>query len=139
MRQLIPAKVRKQVIERANQECEYCRLHQDDSFLAFEIDHAVPREHGGGDELANLALACPHCNQHKRLRHDTFLDNYQDVVPLFNPRFDTWSDHFRREAGEIIAKTRVGQATVKIFRFNEPDRLILRQLLAQAGRYPDLL
>ena len=68
----------------------------------------------------------------------TFLNNYQDVVSLFNPRFDVWSDHFRSVGGEIIAKTRIGQASLKIFRFNEPDRLILRQLVAQLGRYPDL-
>lgn len=31
---------------------------------------------------------------------------------------------------------RIGLATVKLLRFNEADRLILRQLLMQAGRYP---
>ena len=138
MRQPISAKIRKQVIQRADNQCEYCRLHQNDSFLAFEIDHAVPLKHGGGNELANLALPCPHCNQHKGSDMTTFLDNYQDVVSLFNPRFGVWHDHFRSARGEIIAKTRIGQASIKLFRLNEPDRLILRQLLAQLGRYPDL-
>ncbi len=67
----------------------------------------------------------------------TFLDNYQDVVSLFNPRFDVWHDHFQCVDGEIIAKTRVGRASVKLLRLNEPDRLILRQFLAQLGRYPN--
>ncbi len=34
------------------------------------IEHIVPRAHGGGDELANLALACQACNGEKGIRHD---------------------------------------------------------------------
>jgi len=34
------------------------------------IEHIVPRSHGGGDEIVNLALACGRCNREKGLRHD---------------------------------------------------------------------
>ena len=34
------------------------------------IEHVVPRNHGGGDELENLALACDACNRQKGYRHD---------------------------------------------------------------------
>ena len=34
------------------------------------IEHIVPRNHGGTDELDNLALACAGCNQEKGVRHD---------------------------------------------------------------------
>jgi 5-methylcytosine-specific restriction endonuclease McrA len=34
------------------------------------LEHIVPRNHGGTDELANLALACARCNAEKGLRHD---------------------------------------------------------------------
>ena len=136
MRQPISITVRRQVMQRAGSRYEYCRLHQDDSFLAFEIDHVAPVKHGGGNELANLALACPHCNQNKGSDMTTFLDDYQDIVSLFNPRFERWDAHFDAVDGEIVAKTRVGQASIKLFRLNEPDRLIIRQLLTQSGRYP---
>jgi 5-methylcytosine-specific restriction endonuclease McrA len=35
------------------------------------IEHIVPRTHGGGDDLANLAVACARCNalKGKRLDH----------------------------------------------------------------------
>lgn len=34
------------------------------------IEHIVPRNHGGTDELENLALACARCNAQKGYRHD---------------------------------------------------------------------
>lgn len=38
---------------------------------AATIEHIVPRTHGGGDDLPNLAIACPRCNalKGKRLDH----------------------------------------------------------------------
>ena len=104
-------------------------------FLSFEIDHVVSAKHGGGNETDNLAYACPHCNNHKGSDLTTFLDFYDDIVILFNPRRHEWAAHFDVFDGEIVAKTRIGQATVKVFRFNEPDLVILRQLLTQSGRY----
>lgn len=34
------------------------------------IEHILPRHHGGGDEVENLALACKPCNNEKGMRHD---------------------------------------------------------------------
>jgi len=34
------------------------------------IEHIVPRNHGGGDELTNLGIACARCNHGKGVRHD---------------------------------------------------------------------
>jgi 5-methylcytosine-specific restriction endonuclease McrA len=34
------------------------------------VEHIVPRNHGGADDLPNLALACARCNSEKGLRHD---------------------------------------------------------------------
>ena len=41
--------LRWEVAERANFHCEYCRIHQDDMFISFEIDHIVAQKHGGGE------------------------------------------------------------------------------------------
>ena len=54
--------LRWKVAERANFRCKYCRIHQDDMFISFKIDHIVAQKHGGGNEIENLAYACPHCN-----------------------------------------------------------------------------
>jgi 5-methylcytosine-specific restriction endonuclease McrA len=34
------------------------------------IEHILPRNHGGTDELENLAIACARCNHEKGVRHD---------------------------------------------------------------------
>jgi 5-methylcytosine-specific restriction endonuclease McrA len=57
---------RQAVRRRARNRCEYCRIHQDDApFLKHQIEHIIPRQHHGGDNLANLALACYRCNKFK--------------------------------------------------------------------------
>jgi len=34
------------------------------------LEHILPRNHGGTDALANLAIACTSCNAQKGYRHD---------------------------------------------------------------------
>ncbi|MET0343419.1 MAG: HNH endonuclease [Polyangiales bacterium] len=34
------------------------------------LEHIVPRNHGGGDDLENLGLACASCNHQKGMRLD---------------------------------------------------------------------
>jgi hypothetical protein len=136
MRQAIPAKVRELMAKRAEHRCEYCRFHEDDLFFSFEVDHIVSVKHGGGNEPENLAFPCPHCNNHKGSDLTTILDDYDDIVRLFNPRIHDWVAHFQAIDGEIVSLTRIGQATIKLLRFNQADLVILRQLLTQAGRYP---
>ena len=123
MRIAISEKIRKEVADRANHKCEF----------SFDLDHIVPIKHGGSSEIENLALACPHCNQHKGSDFATIVN--AEVVRLFNPRIDNWQESFIVVKGEILSKSKIGEASIKIFRFNEPDRVILRQLLASIGRY----
>jgi hypothetical protein len=105
-------------------------------FLAFPADHVIAVKHGGGNEVQNLANTCQHCNQHKGSDLTTFLDSYSDIEVLFNPRIHEWFDHFEVDNGVILPLTRIGRATIKLLRFNEPDLIILRQILMKAGRYP---
>src|SRR5205823_1262876 len=87
--------LRQQITERAGNCCEYCHLPTTGQVGRFPIDHVMPRSLGGATDLANLALACPHCNAHK-WAHATALDAVtNDEVPLFNPRTQLWSDHFQ--------------------------------------------
>jgi len=61
------AQLRQSVRVRAAYQCEYCRFPQELSELRFHIEHIIPRQHGGGDDADNLALACPNCNLRKGL------------------------------------------------------------------------
>ncbi len=128
--------IRDQVAERAGYRCEYCRIKEEDSFLRFHIDHIISQKHGGGNELENLAYCCPHCNQHKGTDITTFVDTYDNLVPLFNPRKEDWFQHFRMVEGEIVALTEIGKATVKLLQLNNAERLIIREILQEVGALP---
>lgn len=132
----ISIQIRTFVANRANYQCEYCRIKEDDMFLAFEVDHIISLKHGGDNNPENLAYACPHCNQHKGTDIAIFVNEYRHIVPLFNPRIHQWDEHFLEENGEIIPKTDIGQAATKILQFNDPDLIIIRRILKEAERWP---
>jgi hypothetical protein len=51
---------------RANDRCEYCLISQAvEPALLFHVEHIIARQHGGSDDISNLALSCPSCNLHK--------------------------------------------------------------------------
>ncbi len=50
------------VARRARHRCEYCHAPESLFNFPFEVEHVVPRSHDGGDDEANLALACRACN-----------------------------------------------------------------------------
>jgi 5-methylcytosine-specific restriction endonuclease McrA len=87
--------LRSLVRRRAGDVCEYCRLPQSSSrFVRFYIEHIIARQHGGPSETGNLALACGYCNHHKGPNIAGLDPVSGQLVPLFNPRRDRWSDHF---------------------------------------------
>jgi hypothetical protein len=129
MRKAISKSVRRLVAERAKFCCEYCHFNEFDRFLTFEVDHVISIKHGGGNEFDNLAYICPHCNQHKGTDLTTFIDTYENIVLLFNPRKQLWEEHFYIENGLVVDKTTIGKATIKLLKMNDIDLIILRQLL----------
>lgn len=128
--------LRRAVTERAGSCCEYCRMPEAELLAGCEVDHIISRKHGGLTDLANLALSCERCNRAKGTDVATVLGVPQKVTRLFNPRIDGWAEHFGLENGRIISRTEIGEATMKVLRFNAPDRIVQRQVLQQAGAYP---
>ena len=91
---MIGPQTRTQVRERAQNACEYCHLHQDDSPLAaLHVEHVIPKAHGGTDELDNLALACIDCNLHKGTNLTGIDPQTNKVTELFHPRLQSWNEH----------------------------------------------
>ena len=132
----IPENLRQQVAKRANYCCEYCLFPE--VFLAtiFHIEHIRSLKHGGKTILINLAYACPHCNQNKGSNIATFLSGDSDqLIRLFNPRKDVWTQHFEVVNGEILPLTSIAEGTIRILDMNQVDRLILRKALIDAGVY----
>lgn len=115
------------VRKRAGNQCEYCRLHQDDSPLAaLHIEHIRPRKHGGSDIESNLCLACIDCNLHKG-PNLTGIDPATDTVTeLFHPRLQRWEGHFAWAGIHLVGTTAVGQTTVNVLAMNSEGQLELR-------------
>ncbi len=132
----IPASLKKKVAQRARYRCEYCLLSESVSFYNFHADHIKSTKHGGLTALENLANCCPDCNYFKGSDVATYGENDTYFVRFFDPRKDNWEDHFEQNQGTINGKTEIGIATERIFKFNDPDRLIFRQQLAGLSLYP---
>jgi len=124
----------REVRDRAGKQCEYCRLPQSVLPLPFQIDHVVAEQHGGRSEEANLALACPSCNRYKGPNIAGRDGESGELVRLFHPRTDRWTDHFESDAGSILARTAVGRVTLQVLQMNAPDRVSLRAQLSQESK-----
>ena len=87
-----------EVVLRASHRCEYCRLSQLGQEATFHVDHVVPRAAGGPTTGDNLALACVSCSLRKWAKQTATDPDSGEEVPLFNPRTQSWADHFRWRA-----------------------------------------
>ena len=134
----INAELRRIVIARAEGLCEYCLIHEDDTFFGCHIDHIVSEKHGGPTQADNLSYACLFCNLHKGSDVATFVPGTQTLVRFFNPRRDRWNEHFLLDSDGItlLPLTEIGEATLRVLGFNREDRLLERQALRSVGRYP---
>jgi len=65
----ISGTIRYEVLKRAKFHCELCGVSADEK--ALEVDHILPRNHGGSDEISNFQALCYSCNAMKRDRDDT--------------------------------------------------------------------
>jgi hypothetical protein len=67
----------------------------------------------------------------------TFIAGDEYLVRFFNPRKDKWAEHFEiLDDASIVGTTDIGQSTVRIFKFNDADRLIFRKKLMTLLLYP---
>jgi ATP adenylyltransferase len=65
----ISGTLRYEILKRARFRCELCGISADEK--ALELDHILPRNHGGTDDRSNLQALCYSCNAMKRDRDDT--------------------------------------------------------------------
>lgn len=90
----VTAQQKKAVAERAQQCCEYCQSQASFAIQPFSVEHIIPRSQGGETTLDNFALACQGCNNHKYNKTEGRDPLTGDIVPLYLPRKQRWSEHF---------------------------------------------
>ena len=130
------AELERQVEQRADNRCEYCRMHQSLQGASFHIEHIIPKSRGGVTELSNLAWACPGCNLHKSNRIEVPEPNSGITVELFHPRNHIWQEHFTWEDYHIVGLTAIGCATIVALQSNSDRRLRIRQAEQMFGLFP---
>ena len=119
----VPAALRREVIERAGNRCEYCLFPAEVAFFPHEVDHVIAEKHGGATDIDNLAFACWRCNRHKGSDLTSFDPQTGLLSPLFSPRTQVWTEHFAYEGERIIGLTPEGRATVSLLQLNCEERL----------------
>jgi hypothetical protein len=111
-------------------------MHQSLQGATFHVEHAEPRSMGGTDHPENLAWACPRCNLMKSDRKSLPDSLTGEVVPIFNPRKDSWDAHFTWDGYRAQGITGIGRAVVAAFEFNHARRILIRQAEEMFGLFP---
>src|SRR5215217_1178037 len=120
------AALRRLARERAEHRCEYCRIPQASSMLAFHVEHIIPQQHGGLTSEENLALSCPHCNMHKGPNLTGIDPDTGQISRLFHPRRDVWAEHFQGAGARLAGRTAIGRVTIWVLDMNDPEQCDLR-------------
>jgi hypothetical protein len=76
-------------------------------------------------------LACNRCNSHKGTNLSSIDPETEKKVDLFDPRRDTWEEHFTFDGPRIVGRTAKGRATLHLLQMNAPYRVELREWLIE--------
>ncbi len=132
----IPISLRRLVIQRSGDRCEYCCLSQAGQVATFHIDHITPEVVGGSTTEDNLALACVSCSLRKGARQLIKDPATNEIVPIFHPRQQSWKEHFDWNNVEVLGLTAIGRATIDSLSLNRPIMLAIRAEERFFGRHP---
>jgi len=79
----ISGSIKYRVLSRARGRCECCGAHEHQR--ALEVDHIIPKNHGGSDDISNLQALCFRCNAGKR---DTDTTDFRGVQASYGQRLE---------------------------------------------------
>lgn len=132
----IPAALRRLVIQRSDNRCEYCGISQIGQVATFHIDHVIPVVSSGETTAENLALACVSCSLRKGARLTLEDSETGETVSIFNPRQQVWKEHFDWNGVQVIGLTATGRVTVQALDLNRSTMLAIRAEEELLGRHP---
>ncbi len=132
----ISRSLRALILQRALNRCEYCQINDVHDATVHEVEHIVPRKHGGLTEPQNLALGCLTCNRCKGPNISGLDPSTGLLTRLFNPRADRWREHFQWQGASLLGRTDVGRTTIVVLQINRYDRIDLRKSLIAEGAFP---
>lgn len=135
--------LRRTVAERARGLCEYCCCPDTLDGGPFgcaphSVDHIVPTSLGGPNSSENLAHSCQGCNNLKSDQTEALDPESDEIIPLFHPRLQKWSDHFEWTADFLflVGRTTAGRATIVALELNREGVVKLRRVLRRLRKHP---
>lgn len=133
----IPTAIRNQIAA-AQHRCEYCQTAQMISGAQMHIEHIIPVFRGDSSEPHNLCLACAWCNSYKWTQTHGFDSETGEEASLFNPRQQSWHEHFRwsTDGVTILGLTPSGRVTVDALKMNNAFIVPARRHWVEAGWHP---
>lgn len=134
----ISVALRRRIVVAARHRCGYCLTAQMISGAQMHIDHIMPVALGGTSDESNLWLACAWCNSYKGSQSHAIDPFSSQSVPLFNPRTQSWPDHFgwSDDGTQITGLTATGRATVLALHLNNEYIVSARRQWVIAGWHP---
>lgn len=115
----IPGTIRYEVLKRAKSRCELCGISNEDK--AIEVDHIVPRNQGGTDDLSNLQALCYSCNAMKRDRDDT---DFRGIAQSYQQR-QSGCVFCEIDKGEVLAENELCYAKDDLYPVTKNHALIV--------------
>jgi hypothetical protein len=134
----ISKELRRKITEQARRRCGYCLTSELVIGSEMDVEHIIPEAAGGPTDEHNLWLSCAKCNSHKADKTYAIDPETGETVSLFNPRQQSWSEHFAwsQEGDIIIGQTVIGRATIVALQLNRPLLVSARQVWVKAGLHP---
>jgi hypothetical protein len=88
-----------------------------------------------GRLLLRIPLACLHCNRHKGPNVAGKDQSTGDLVRLFHPRQDQWTEHFEWAGAQLTGRTAIGRVTIYVLAINAPDFFAVRAALMEEAAF----
>ena len=130
--------IQRAILKLSRDYCEYCVVPSNFSTDYFHYEHIIALALNGPTELENIARSCGICNNNKRDKIEHIDPLTHEIVRLFHPRQDVWTDHFQWSNDDlyIVGLTAIGRATIDLLKLNRTNALNLRKLLKLGGLHP---
>jgi hypothetical protein len=134
----ISESLRKQIIDNDKSRCFYCLTSEANSGIPMTYDHITPVSLGGNTTFENLCLACRSCNEYKSNLTESIDPLSGEIISLFNPRKQKWSEHFiwSADGTRVEGITAIGRATIIRLRMNNPVIIAARKRWVMSGWHP---
>ena len=115
----ISGTIRYEILKRAKFRCELCGISAEQK--ALEVDHIIPRNHGGTDDQSNLQALCYSCNAMKRDRDTT---DFREVNTSYDYR-ELGCIFCEMSSERVIAENELAYAILDAFPVTEGHTLII--------------